>query len=190
MKDKPKAKNTAITKTGDAEQMIFMLRGQAVMLDAHLAELYGFPTGRLNEQVKRNLKRFPEDFMFQLTQDEAGHLMSQLAISSWGGYRKLPYAFTEQGVAMLSGVLRSDKAIEVNIEIMRAFVRMKKALLSDTVPAHRMEQVEKTVTVRGKRIGVLSEIVQSLIEPPFKPLRKVGFRKKDQRKSRIMEKGL
>ena len=107
------------------ESLIRVIRGQQVMLDRDLAELYGVETKRLNEQVKRNIERFPEDFMFQLTQNEFDNLKSQFATSSWGGVRKLPYAFTEQGVAMLSGVLKSSTAVEVNIRIMRAFVSMR-----------------------------------------------------------------
>jgi uncharacterized membrane-anchored protein YjiN (DUF445 family) len=171
------AKGMSVTPMAQVEQRIFLIRGQAVMLDAHLAELYGVSTGRLNEQVKRNIKRFPEDFMFQPSKEEVERLISQIAISSWGGYRKLPYAFTEQGVAMLSGVLRSDRAIQVNIEIMRAFIRMKKALIADKELARRMEAVEKTVTLHGQRITVLSDIVRGMIEPPAKPKRKIGFRK-------------
>ena len=101
------------------------------MLDADLAELYGVTTGRLNEQVKRNRERFPKDFMFQLTKREYEILLSQNAMSSWGGRRHPPYAFTEQGVAMLSSVLRSPQAARVNIEIMRAFVRLRKMLRSN-----------------------------------------------------------
>ncbi len=170
-------KKLIVTPMAQVEQRIFLIRGQAVMLDAHLAEMYGVSTGRLNEQVKRNIKRFPEDFMFQLSKEEAEHLISQFATSSWGGYRKLSYAFTEQGVAMLSGVLRSDRAIQVNIEIMRAFVRMKKALIADKELARRMETVEKTVTLHGQRIKVLSDVVREMIEPPAKAKRKIGFRK-------------
>ena len=106
------------------ESLIRVIRGQQVMLDRDLAELYGVETRRLNEQVKRNIERFPEDFMFQLTPNEFYNLKSQFATSSWGGVRKLPYAFTEQGVAMLSGVLKSPTAVEANIRIMRAFVSM------------------------------------------------------------------
>jgi hypothetical protein len=104
------------------ERRILVIRGQKVMLDRDLAGLYGVPVKRLNEQVKRNLKRFPGDFMFLLTRQEVMNLKSQIATSSWGGTRKLPYAFTEQGVAMLSSVLNSERAIQVNIAIMRAFV--------------------------------------------------------------------
>ena len=113
------------------ESLIRVNRGQQVMLDRDLAELYGVETRRLNEQVKRNIERFPEDFMFQLTQNEFDNLKSQFATSSWGGVRKLPYAFTEQGVAMLSGVLKSSTAVEANIRIMRAFVSMRHFMVNN-----------------------------------------------------------
>ena len=110
------------------QSKIYEIRGQKVMLDFDLAELYQVETRRLNEAVKRNIKRFPKDFMFQLNLDEWKILMSQFATSSWGGTRKLPYAFTEQGLAMLSGVLNSDIAIQVNINIMRAFVAIRQLI--------------------------------------------------------------
>ena len=113
------------------ESLIRVNRGQQVMLDRDLAELYGVETRRLNEQVKRNIERFPEDFMFQLTPNELDNLKSQFATSSWGGVRKLPYAFTEQGVAMLSGVLKSSTAVEANICIMRAFVSMRHFMVNN-----------------------------------------------------------
>ena len=133
------AKDDSVAKSGDqqlpvenkVESLIRVIRGQQVMLDRDLAELYGVETRRLNEQVKRNLERFPEDFMFQLTPNEFDNLMSQFATSSWGGVRKLPYAFTEQGVAMLSGVLKSTTAVEANIRIMRAFVSMRHFMVNN-----------------------------------------------------------
>lgn len=114
------------------ESLIRVIRGQQVMLDRDLAELYGVETKRLNEQVKRNIERFPEDFMFfQLPPNEFDNLKSQFATSSWGGVRKLPYTFTEQGVAMLSGVLKSPTAVEANIRIMRAFVSMRHFMVNN-----------------------------------------------------------
>lgn len=107
---------------------IYTIRGKQVMLDRDLAELYGVETGALNRAVKRNIERFPDDFMFQLDKEEYSNLRCQIGISSWGGIRYLPYAFTEQGVAMLSGVLRSPTAIEVNIRIMRTFVAVRQYL--------------------------------------------------------------
>lgn len=180
MMKKITAKGMSVIPAASVEQQIFLIRGQAVMLDAHLAELYGVETFNLNKAVKRNLERFPEDFMFQLSTEEAESLKFQIGISKTegrGGRRYLPYAFTEQGVAMLSGVLRSGRAIQVNIEIMRAFIRMKKALIADKELARRMEAVEKTVTIHGQRVQVLSDLVRGMIEPSVKTKRKIGFRK-------------
>ncbi len=122
---------------------IYVIRDKKVMLDADLAELYDVETRRLNEQVKRNIARFPEDFMFQLTQEEFENMKSQFAISSWGGRRKPPNAFTEQGVAMLSGVLHSERAIKVNIQIMRVFTRMREVLSTHKDILKKLEQIEK-----------------------------------------------
>lgn len=122
--------------------LIYQVRGYQVMLDSDLARLYGVDTRRLNEQVKRNLERFPEDFMFQLSKEEVQNLMSQFATSSWGGTRKQPYAFTENGVAMLSSVLRSKTAIEVNIRIMRAFSAMRGFMMSNARVFQRLETLE------------------------------------------------
>ena len=107
---------------------IYLIRGQKVMLDSYLAELYRVETKRLNEQVKRNISRFPEDFMFQLTESEFKNLKSQIATSSWGGRRKPPFCFTEHGVLMLSSILNSERAIKVNIQIMRIFTKIRETL--------------------------------------------------------------
>ena len=115
------------------QSKIYEIRGQKVMLDRDLAELYQVETRVLNQAVKRNIKRFPSDFMFQVTEDEFEILKSQFVISSWGGVRKLPFAFTEQGLAMLSGILNSDVAIEVNISIMRAFVAVRRLMANPPV---------------------------------------------------------
>ena len=144
------AKDDSVAKSGNqqlpvennVESLIRVIRGQQVMLDRELAELYGVETRRLNEQVKRNIERFPEDFMFQLTSNEFDNLKSQIAISSWGGVRKLPYAFTEQGVAMLSGVLKSSTAVEANIRIMRAFVSMRHFMVNNAAIFQRLETIE------------------------------------------------
>ena len=139
------------------ENKIHEIRGQKVMLDFDLAEMYGVETKRLNQAVRRNSERFPQDFMFQLTDEEVKWLMtnlrSQFVTSSWGGTRYAPLAFTEQGVAMLSGLLRSPQAIEVNINIMRAFVRMRQYLLSHA-PKQELEELRK-------RIEYLEEDVSS-----------------------------
>jgi len=129
------------------EERIFNIRGRQVMIDRDLALLYGVETKRLNEQVKRNIERFPEDFMFQLTQEECFSLISedlksQFATSSWGGTRKKPYAFTENGIAMLSGVLKSETAIKVNIKIMRTFTRMRQSLIYNKDLLGRIEVIE------------------------------------------------
>lgn len=144
------AKDDSVAKSGNqqlpvenkVESLIRVIRGQQVMLDRDLAELYGVETRRLNEQVKRNIERFPEDFMFQLTPNEFDNLKSQFATSSWGGVRKLPYAFTEQGVAMLSGVLKSSTAVEANIRIMRAFISMRHFMVNNAAIFQRLETIE------------------------------------------------
>ncbi len=136
---------------------IILIRGQKVMLDADLAELYEVSTKRLNEQVRRNPGRFPSDFMFQLTKEEYEILRSQLAAPSWGGRRYLPYAFTEQGVAMLSSVLTSERAILVNVEIMRTFVRLREILATHKELARKLEELEIAVALRpasGRHVAI------------------------------------
>ena len=144
------------------------------MLDAALAELYGVTTFRLNEAVKRNSTRFPEDFKFRLTADEYNSLISQIAISKpgRGGRRKLPYAFTEQGVAMLSSVLNSERAIQVNIAIMRAFVRMRKMLLSHEELARKVNALEGKYDAQFR---VVFDAIRALMEPPKPTRRPIGF---------------
>ncbi|MFT3749208.1 MAG: ORF6N domain-containing protein [Agriterribacter sp.] len=119
-----KASGLISVTDNDIVQKIYLLRGIKVMLNKYLAEMYGVLTSRLNEAVKRNIFRFPEDFMFQITSEEFSNLMSQFAISGWGGTRKMPFVFTEQGVAVLSSVLRSERAVQVNIQIVRVYTRM------------------------------------------------------------------
>src|SRR5690606_9803179 len=125
------------------ESQILLIRGQKILLDSTLAELYGVETKVLLQAVKRNISRFPDDFMFQLTKQEVNHLRSQIVTSSWGGRRTPPYAFTEQGVAMLSSVLRSPQAVQVNIEIMRAFVRLRRMLADNTELTARLTRLEQ-----------------------------------------------
>ena len=141
--------------------------------------LYQVPTGRLNEQVKRNLKRFPEDFMFQLTQSEFENLMSQFAISSWGGTRKLPLVFTEQGVAMLSGILNSDRAIAVNIQIMRIFTRIRQMLSDNTELRLDIEKIKKKLDNQDKNMEIVFRYLDELIEKKenAKPRTKIGYPK-------------
>jgi hypothetical protein len=145
------------------------------MLDKDLADLYGVQTSRLNEAVKRNIKRFPDDFMFQLTDKEAKNLMSQFAISSWGGYRKLPFAFTEQGVAMLSSVLNSDRAIEVNIIIMRVFVRLRQFLATHKELAHKFKELEGRVGQHDNEIKAIFKVIKRMLVAPEKPKKRIGF---------------
>lgn len=164
---------TAIVPHDEIEQTILLLRGQRIMLDHDLAVLYEVPTKVLIQAIKRNIERFPPDFMFQLTNQEVSVLRPQIVTSSrWGGRRHLPYAFTEQGVAMLSSVLRSRRAIQVNIEIMRAFVRLKRMLSSDAELARRLVALEKKYDVQFKAVF---DAIRRLMAPPEIKQRKIGF---------------
>lgn len=165
------------------ERAILMVRGHKVMLDADLAVLYGVSVGRLNEAVKRNRDRFPDDFMFQLSQSEFDNLKhrigdpnlkSQIAISSsdWGGRRHPPYAFTEQGVAMLSSVLRSKRAVRVNIEVMRAFVRLRQILASNAALARKLDALEKKYDAQFK---VVFDAIRQLMTAPEPKKGRIGF---------------
>ena len=160
------------------EKRIFVVRGRQVMLDEDLADLYGVETKRLVQQVKRNLKRFPGDFMIQLDQAEAEALRSQIATSNEGrgGRRYAPYVFTEQGVAMLSGVLRSDRAIAVNIEIMRTFVELRRVASSYTAIETRLEEIERGLGGHDEQLHQIFKTLRQLISPPARPKRPVGFR--------------
>ncbi|HEX6602183.1 MAG TPA: ORF6N domain-containing protein [Solirubrobacterales bacterium] len=164
------------------ENRIFVIRERQVMLDEDLAELYGVETRVLVQQVKRNGKRFPWDFMFQLTKAEAEALRSQIVISNEGrgGRRYAPYVFTEQGVAMLSGVLRSDRAIAVNIAIMRAFVELRRVTSSYAALQERLEELERGVTGRldqhDEQIEQIFAALHRLISPPPRSKQPVGFR--------------
>ncbi|WP_116810254.1 ORF6N domain-containing protein [Steroidobacter cummioxidans] len=156
---------------------ILMLRGQRVLLDANLAVLYGVPTRALVQAVKRNLRRFPEDFMFQLTADEWATLRSQLVTSNEGrgGRRYAPHAFTEQGVAMLSSVLKSSHAIAVNIEIMRAFVRMRELLASNKELAQKLTELERKIDSHDQAIVGILEAIRELMHTPEPKKRPIGF---------------
>lgn len=162
-----------IASVKQIESKMYLIRGCKVMLSTHLAELYEVEPRVLVQAVKRNIERFPEDFMFRLTLDECADLKSQLVISSWGGNRSAPYAFTEQGVVMLSSVLRSDRAIRVNIEIMRAFVRLRQLLASNADLSRKLAALESKYDQRFK---VVFEAIRQLMAPP-EPDRKrpIGF---------------
>ena len=154
---------------------ILTIRGVQVMLDRDLAELYGVPTGALNQAVKRNLNRFPERFMFQLAKDEASDLKSQIVISSWGGSRSYPYAFTEQGIAMLSSVLRSETAVLVSIKIMDAFVAMRKAIASFTPMLMRLDTLERRQIVDQARNEERFKLILDAMQDKKFPPQKVFF---------------
>lgn len=156
------------------ERSILWVRGQKVMLDRDLASLYGVKTRVLVQAVKRNIERFPEDFMFQLTSDEFEILRSQSVISrQWGGRRYPPYVFTEQGVAMLSSVLRSKRAVRVNIEIMRTFVRLRRMLASHEELARQLDALEKKYDAQFR---VVFEAIRQLMKPPEPKRRRIGFK--------------
>ncbi len=155
--------------------LIYLVRGQKVMLDQALADLYKVTTSNLNKAVKRNPDRFPEDFMFQLTKEEFEHLRFQIGISkesSRGGRRYLPYAFTEQGVSMLSSVINSKQAILVNIQIMRTFVRLRQMLLANKDLAKRLDELEAKY---DKQFKVVFEAIRQLMQTEVKPKRRIGF---------------
>jgi len=157
---------------------IFFIRGQKIMLSLHLAALYGVETKVLVQAVKRNMERFPKDFMFQLTDQEFINLKSQIVTSSWGGVRRAnPYAFTEQGVAMLSSVLRSKQAIQVNIEIMRTFTKIRHMIsANDELRA----EIEKLREQTDDRFQIVFEVLDQLLNPESDPKKEIGFTVKEQ----------
>jgi hypothetical protein len=179
------AAGVAILPAERIENAIFMVRGHKVMLDVELARLYEVETKNLNKAVKRNRDRFPEDFMFQLTREEIESLRFQTGTAKpgRGGRRTLPYAFTEQGVAMLSTVLRSRRAVLVNIEIMRAFVKLRRILESHKELAHKLEEIEKTYDAKFRTVfAAIRELMSHPSRhpappppPPPPPPRKIGF---------------
>jgi hypothetical protein len=155
------------------ERKIYLIRGEKVMLSFDLAELYGVEPKVLIQAVKRNIERFPKDFMFQLSNQEFNNLKSQFVTSSWGGIRRAnPYAFTEQGVAMLSSVLRSNRAVRVNIAIMRAFVKLREMISSNKELSKRLDELEKKYDTQFK---VVFEAIRELMEPPQKTKKRIGF---------------
>lgn len=176
------------------QNKIYEIRGQRVMLDRDLAELYEVQTRALNQAFKRNIKRFPSDFMFQLNKEEFENLRSQIVTSSWGGTRTMPYAFTEQGVAMLSGLLNSDRAIHANIVIMRAFVAMRNYITSTTTITAELAEIRAKLALlerndednmeaindlsedmRGELDNIYQAIAALSVKPPQPPRRPIGF---------------
>jgi hypothetical protein len=173
---------TAETPVATIESRIFLIRGQRVMLSTHLADLYGVVAKVLVQAVKRNRLRFPDDFMFQLTSEEFANLKSQFVTSSWGGLRRAtPYAFTEQGVAMLSSILKSQRAIVVNIAIMRAFVRLRATLALHSELASKLTALERKVAGHDESIRTLFDAIRQLMSPPAKPRRSIGFKVEEGR---------
>jgi len=161
-------------------EKIYLIRGYKAMLDRDLALLYGEETRRINENVKRNINRFPEDFMFQLNEKELKNLMSQIAISSWGGMRKHPYAFTEHGVLMLSSVLNSKRAIQVNIQIMRIFLKMREILTTNKELYSLINKIENQISKHDKKIVLIFKYLKQLEQTKkedmdFKKRKRIGY---------------
>lgn len=157
------------------QQRIYLIRGHKVMLDRDLAELYQVPTKVFNQAVKRHRSRFPSDFMFELANPETKNLRSQSVTSSWGGHRHLPHAFTEQGVAMLSSILNSERAIRVNIAIVRAFVRLREILSANKELAQKLAELESKIQGHDADIASLFEAMRSLTAPISPPAKRIGF---------------
>lgn len=178
-------KKTAIIPLERIQRAIYLVRGEKVMIDRDLAALYGVTTGHFNRAVKRNLARFPQDFMFQLTPEESENLRCQIGISSfsYGGRRYLPYAFTEQGVAMLSSVLRSERAVQANVAIIRAFVQLRRVLAGHSELARKLSELESRIESHDEAIQSLFEAIRQLMEPPpppDSPPKEIGFHMREQ----------
>ena len=167
---------------------IVLVRGLRVMLDADLAALYGVQTRRLNEQVRRNRDRFPDDFVFELTSEEAGNLKSQSATSSWGGRRKLPFAFTEHGAIMAATVLNTPGAVEVSVYVVRAFVKLRDLLTGNKELARHLKvlerRLERKLAAHDEAIAEILEAIRELMNPPEPPKRPIGFVTLTEKKSR------
>jgi phage regulator Rha-like protein len=157
------------------EKKILLIRDKKVMLDKDLAALYGVETFNLNKAVKRNIDRFPEDFMFQLSNEEFKNLTFHFGISSWGGTRKLPYAFTENGVAMLSSVLNSKRAVQVNIQIMRTFTKLRELLSTHEELSQKLSQLEGTIEKHDGEIKMIFNAIRQLMASPETKKKKIGF---------------
>ena len=171
---------TALIQPEQIEQVILLIRGQRVMLDRDLAALYGVTTGNLTKAVQRNLERFPADFMFQLTSEEAEALRFHFGSLKRGQHFKyLPRVFTQEGVAMLSSVLRSPRAIQVNIAIMRVFVRLRETLALHKELAQKLEELERRIETHDSSIRTLFDAIRCLTTPPAKPRRGIGFHVKE-----------
>jgi len=161
----------------EIQQRILVIRGHRVMMDADLAIIYGVTTKRLNEQVKRNLKRFPSDFMFQLNEEEFENMRSHFATSRWGGRRYLPYAFTEHGAIMLANVLNSPSAVEASIQVVRAFVKLRELLSTNKELAGKLSQLEGKLEQHDEEIQIIFKAIRKLMKPLETKKRKIGFRR-------------
>ncbi len=157
------------------ESKIILIRGHKVMLDRDLAKLYGVQTGQLTRQVRRNSERFPDDFMFQLTRDEFDNLKCQFGISSWGGTRKLPYAFTQEGVAMLSSVLNSKRAIQVNLQIMRVFIKLREIISTNKEILNKLNRLENKYEKHDEQIYAIFEQIREFLTFKETPKKQIGF---------------
>ena len=171
---KIKSKQLALVSAPMVERRILIIRGHKVLLDSDLADLYGIETKRLNEAVKRNLERFPSDFMFQLTKEEAVFLKSQFATSNFGsgGRRTLPYVFTEYGALMLANILKSERAVQASIAIVRAFIQLRETLTTNKELVKKLDTLEKKY---NKQFAVIFNAIRQLMTPPKKNHRKIGF---------------
>lgn len=185
-----KSKDTALVPVEHIAQSILILRGHRVLLDAHLAALYGITTTRLNQQVRRNLERFPGDFMFQLTAEEHTSLMLQIATSKpgRGGRRKLPLVFTEHGAIMAATVLNSPRAVEMSIYVVRAFVQLRELLASNKELAKRLDDLEariaRKLSTHDEAITGILKTIRELMNPPVPKRRSIGFVELEEKKSR------
>ncbi len=177
--------NTLAPKEEFIADKIYKIRGQKVLLDFDLASLYGVETKVLKRQVRRNSERLPDDFMFELTKDEFENLRSQYVTSSWGGSRYIPMVFTEQGVAMLSGILRSSTAVQVNIQIMRVFVKMRNLITRYEELLEKVEALEANALDQNEHIIKIYEVIKELIEPAYKNRKPIGYRIKERRERYI-----
>jgi hypothetical protein len=172
-----KLSTDALIGPDEIQKMVRVVRGQRIMLDFDLARLYGVPTSALNQAVRRNADRFPDDFAYQLTQQEVADLMSQIVISNGGrgGHRKLPWAFTEHGVAMLSSVLRSPTAVRVNIEIVRIFVRLRRLMATPGELVEQLTRLAETVQLHDGQIKTIAQVLNNLMEKPAESTHRIGF---------------
>jgi phage regulator Rha-like protein len=169
-----KKSKTSLIPEETIEGKILLIRGKKIMLDSELAVLYGIETKQLTRQVRRNIDRFPDDFMFRLTKEE--FLRCQIGTSKSGGRRYPPYAFTEHGILMLSSVLNSKKAIQVNIQIMRTFVKLRQILSTNKELVHKLSQLERKTEKHDAAIQAIFKAIQQLMAPPEKPKKRIGYR--------------